>query len=310
MPPLLSRAAVRPALFAALIASAAAASARAAVFAGDSPTVNRFLAGTSDPNPAFLLAGYDVSGVAVNTDFSGNTNNVGGALIAPQYVVFANHAPIGSLTFRGSGGGLFTYTIGSSTRLDTFDPNDGTTTPGDVRVGHLTQAVDSSITPLPIITGDPSQFAGLLINAFSGNNRAGTNLVDGAVINRFGDGDPSPTATVVYDWDTPPYPVDDSTGATEEGLTGGDSGNALVAVVGGRLGLVGNNYGVANILPGTNPKIPEGIYQSSSTLLSYYLPQLQAAAANGITTVAVPEPATAGCVLLFGLALSARRRRR
>ena len=302
---------------AAAVLLAASVGADAALFAGSSPAVNRFAAGTTDANPDFLLSGFDASGIAVDTDLGSTGNSFGATLISPQYVVLANHFQSNSATFRGSDGVLRTYGITADrTRLTTdFTVAGGPvmTLPSDVILARLDAPVDASITPLPILTGNTiDQFTNLPVVAFGQNNQAGTNLIDAVSTAAFDGGGgaiDSPTYVVNYDFDTPQNLGTNGTGATEIGLASGDSGNPVVAVVNGEIVFIGANFGVdAEGTPSSDQN-----YTSSSSFLALYEGQIQdalsAAGQPAARFVSVPEPGALALTALSAAALLGRRRR-
>ena len=304
-------------LAAAAVPLAAGVTADAALFAGSSPAVNRFDAGTTDPSAAFLLNGFDASGIAIDTDLSRTDNAFGATLISPQYVVVANHFIPNNVSFRGSDGVVRSYGV-TATRArltTTFTATPGgpqMTQPSDVVLAKLSAPVDAAIRPLAILTGDSiDQFTNLPIFAFGQSNQAGTNRIDEVFTTAFDGGGgaiDSPTYVVGYDFDGPANGGTGGTGDTEIGLFNGDSGNPAVATLGGELAFIGEHFGV----DATDAPSADQNYTSSSSFLALYEDQIQAvlSADNqpAARFVSVPEPAALSAALAAA-ALLARRRR-
>ncbi|MEM6551760.1 MAG: PEP-CTERM sorting domain-containing protein [Planctomycetota bacterium] len=285
----------------------------------DAASHDRFLNNDAD-NPNFLLAGFDLSGIAKR----GNSGS-GAVLISPQHFITADHfkpaSVNGSVTFRGTDGTDRSYTVTGYDQLTTF--GDGS----DLSIGTLAAPIDpftDFINPLPIaFSPSIDDFIGLEVYTFGNGDLAGRNVIIDTGIAEFGSGDPRPSVVLATAFDTVENsggdgngPLTDGLGPDEAGLQGGDSGNAALTVIDGQLAVLGAHFGIASGLPDNSLLLPfsqDDPYFSLSTLMSPYLSQINAITqTDGQTfqtlTVTIPEPTTA-TLLLLGLTLTTLRRR-
>jgi hypothetical protein len=298
----------RRCLFAAAAAATAVlvgSQADAAVFSAYNPAIhNRFVSGTT-ANPTFLLSGYDLSGVGIDT-----ASTHGALLITQQHFIAANHFKSSTVSFLDAAGTTHTYSGVTYTPLTTtFDDGTGNmvTMDSDLVIGRLPTAIPDTtdVNPLPIVVGDPSLFIGQELYVFGQSNQAGRNLVDDIVLVAVDDGAGGiqlPTYTVAYDFDTPTNGGTGGVGDDEIGLVGGDSSYQVLMVIDGQLVAVGANFAVSGSPPSN--------YSNFSSFAAMYLDQITDLVDNDgqfITTIAIPEPS--GLLLLGGSAFLLLRRR-
>ena len=277
----------------------------AAVFATPNPaTQNRFLPGTTTPNPGFLLSGFsNLSGVAV--DLSSDVNNPRGAtLIAPNYYLAEAHFATQNPEFMGSDGVIRSYTTAETFVLTTtFVDNNGVTQtrPSDVFIGRLDSSPTADgVATLPIIDGDSfDSFTGLRVFAVGQDNVAGTNIIQQDLTGLAFNPDPgstlAPTFVAGFDFDTPANGGRGGTGGDEIGLTPGDSSNPQLADIGGELALIGGHFGIDASQDADGNFDFTANYGSFSSLAAAYLDQINAIVGQGgqsVRVVAVPEPAS------------------
>lgn len=283
------------ALAAGFVAVCAAPPAEAAVFSAFNPAIhNRFVSGTT-ANPTFLLSGYNLTGVGIDT-----ASTHGAMLITPQHFIAANHFKASTVSFLDASGTTQTYSGVTYTALTTtFDDGTGNmvTMDSDLVIGRLPTAIPgtTSISPLPIAVGDPSLFIGEQLFVFGQNNQAGRNLIDDIVLVAVDDGSGGiqlPTVTTEFDFDTPGNGGTGGVGDDEIGLVGGDSSFQTLMVINGQLAAVGANFAVSGSPPSN--------YSNFSSFASHYLDQIQALVAQdgqSVSTLTVPEPSS---LLLLG----------
>lgn len=249
---------------------------------------DRFVGGNiSQPNPTFIGAGYDLSGIATNA---------GAVMLSPHYFVTAAHTGTpGSLTFAARGGGTVTKTVAGSTVLLTGG------VASDVRIGRL--ADDQGLTATdgvawyPVMVQPESWYLGKSLFVYGQNNQAGLNTIDYIETGEFSGGS-SPTRVAGYYYDTANLKTD------EARLVGGDSGKPLGMIWGGQYTPLGSHFGVGTI--------SSTLTVSASSFIPYYLSQINAYMAPSgeqVTILPIPEPNLAGLLAIgIFMSLSARAR--
>jgi len=275
--------------------SLVAAPAEAAIFSAYNSAIHdRFTSGTT-PNPTFLLSGYDLSGVGIDT-----ATTHGAMLITPQHFIAANHLKASTVSFLDATATTHTFSGVTYTAMKTtFDDGTGNmvTMDSDLVIGRLPSAIPgtTSISPLAIAVGDPSLFVGEQLFVFGQNNQAGRNLIDSVELAAVDDGNGGiqlATVTTVFDFDTPGNGGTGGVGDDEIGLVGGDSSFQTLMVIDGQLAAVGANFAVGGSPPSN--------YSNYSSFASHYLDQIQTLVAQdgqSVSTLMVPEPSS---LLLLG----------
>ncbi|MEM1211942.1 MAG: PEP-CTERM sorting domain-containing protein [Planctomycetota bacterium] len=297
-----------------------APSAEAIQFDSFDPTRHERFLGDDSNNPDFLLAGFDLSGIAKR----GNAGS-GAVLITPQHFITADHflptAVNGSVTFRGTDGTDRSYTVTGYDQLITnVNTLSGPVVGGsDLTIGTLAAPIDpltDFINPLPIAFAfDINDFVGLEVFTFGNGDLAGRNVISSVNLSTFAGGDrPSLTFSTLYETvensgGDDIGPLTDGLGPDEAGLQGGDSGNAALTVIDGELAVLGSHFGIS--LGGPFDDFDQ--YSSTSSLFSPYILQVFDVVQDegqffDVAFVPIPEPSTAA-VLLLGLSLAAVRRR-
>ena len=307
------------ALAAALVLAPAAAD--AAVFAQRNPaTQDRFLSGTTTPNPTFILNGLpNLSGVAVDQSGPGATPPRGATLIAPNYYLTAAHFTTQNPEFLGSDGVVRSYaTAETFTLTTTFTDAEGVTRTrdSDVRIGRLaTSPTADGVATLPIAVGTFDDLANRSVFAVGQDNVAGTNVVQRNLTGLASDPDPgstfTPTFVAGFDFDTPSNGGVGGTRGDEIGLTPGDSSNAQLITLNGELALIGAHFGIDAPQDSSGNFDFSANYASFSSFASRYVSQIEGVVGGtgqSIRTVAVPEPASLSLLAATGLSLLRRRR--
>lgn len=293
-------------LLVAISVAVTAPRARAIIINGEGPDgvtgiYDRFNVGTYPgapvPNPAFIGAALDLSGIGWMA--ADSTRSI--TLVSSQYFVVASHyAPASGsvLQFLGTDHLLHSATVGSYYTL-TYMGTGGAQS-SDLTVGRLTTALPSSVNPLPIYyrgttnVSTPSsfdQYIGLSLFNYGRTARMGTNILDDFSEFSFSTG-PATNIGLVYDHDAD---------AGETLLESGDSGSPTLAYMDGILGLIGTHSGV------------DGPY-SVDAFVAYtpYVDQINAILANDFQMLAfVPEPGTTLLgLLVLGMSGALRMRKR
>jgi len=306
----------------------------AAIFAGDDATGrSRFLPGTREPNPAFTLAEFDLSGVGVGTN--------GGVLISDRHVLAANHFRGGAYAFVNAVGQTVTISASRHTRLTTDLPPGGplnyppspfepSSRGSDLTVATLSRPVTAADRLLPLRLADlgVDELAGEIVYAYDQNDQLGRNRIDGGEVLRGGRPEPVPavglygdeteaTWAIGYDFDTSTNGGSGGVGDDEIGLVGFDSGHAaLIVEPDGRLSVLGTHFAVISYTE-TSGTSPEDPYVSLSSYVTPYLSQIEALVRSDGGTFEpswasqaspVPEPGVAGIgTVAVGLLLRRRR---
>ncbi|MEM6470031.1 MAG: hypothetical protein AAF802_10790 [Planctomycetota bacterium] len=271
-----------------------------AIIAGYDPVRHDRFLDTGAANPDFFLNESQLSGVALSR----------AVLITPRHYITAAHVTTNTVTFRGTDGVQRTYDSDRSAVMLTED-SEGQLVQSDIRVHRLSEQVDASIRPVPIVVGDLQALVGQTLIAIDQNQRAGRNVIDGIQVIEFSSG-ARDTLTTRISYDTPENGGAGGLGADEIGLLSGDSGFASLIELDGEIGVLGAHMAIA--VPDGNNAAAGDRYDSFSTLIGGYESQLNDFVSfdgfsfNTINITAVPESGTA-CIWLFAVALSVRRKR-
>ncbi len=264
------------------------------------------------PNPGFLLGGEDLTGVGVG--------QFGGTLISPRHVLAAAHF--------GSGTSTYSFVNAAGNRVDiagSFETILTTSgTPSDVTIITLSRDITPAdlLTPFSIAIGEATDIdlANIEVFGYGQENRVGRNIVDGGtipgtttnippILTASFAGGSSPTIVAAYDFDTTQNGGTNGVGGDEIGLTGGDSGHALLTFVqNGDLALVGAHFGIAT--NGGTPSLDLN-YISLSSVAAGYRTQIESVvngAGHDVSFVQIPEPATLSLLAFAPVALLRRRR--
>lgn len=243
---------------------------------------NRYLTGGAQ-NPSFLLAGHDLTGIAVNRP---------GALITPQHFITATHvisaSRPGTVQFRGSDGALHTFTI---THVDRVSASHWSPTVNgtDVSVATLDRPItpEMGITHYPVLREEDFSYAGSEVFVFATRGEAaGRNKIEAVSSVATSWNPANDTWIVAFDWDTATNGGTNGVGDDEFGLTGGDSGWPVFINVSGRLALVGANFAKTGGAPYN--------YFSFTSFLPRYLSQLESiVSAEGHTMTTTMAAASA-----------------
>ncbi len=307
----------------------AATTASAGVFADfDADRNSRFIGGNANSSGEFLLAGYDLSGLA--------TSNNGGILISDRHVLTAAHRPSGAYTFVGSDGVSRTYRAARNTVVQTLV--DGSLRDSDILIATLdddnnagngegTGGVSEFIAPMPLLQATAADLNGRIQFVFDQNERVGRNRIVSRIIAEgeteesdllvvMDDSGNRPTFATAYDFDTTANGGQGGLGGDEIGLVAGDSGHGSLFINDdGVLALLGSHYGVSELVDANTPvdEIPNYFSFSSLAGVDQYLPQITGiiagdGAADSFSVVLVPEPT--GLALLLAPAAALLRRRR
>ncbi|MEI8311588.1 MAG: PEP-CTERM sorting domain-containing protein [Verrucomicrobiota bacterium] len=272
--------------------------ANALIINGENATDNyRFASGypgtpIQNTNPAFVAAGYDLSGVGWGTNASRSY-----VMISDQYFVFATHYPPAdaNMYFFSPTNGRVLYSIDGSFSLTLEYPfaSPGNHLKTDLSVGRLTAAINTAdnIVSYPILDLPTNDYLNLNLLVYGWDAAVGTGVINGLG-----------PENIYWDNNTPHNAADDvlntisnfdnlndtymmsftqGAGAGEALLQGGDSGSPTFVPWNGSLALVGTHTAV------------EGA-TSYDTFIPAYTESLTT---NGIPFSTVPEPSA--CFLIF-----------
>ncbi len=284
----------------------------------DAEVNERFVLGTfagapvANPDPAFTLAGYDLSGVG----WRNNATQIAVTLISPEHFLTAAHvAPsAGSqVSFFGSDGIVRSYTVASAATLQFNAQNT------DLTLGRLTGLVATDFITFYqglFLGNTAAAYQNLPVTLYGSNGRVGLNTVDGVGNFSLLPFPPTPNDNVT---DSVISLMDYDAAVGEAQGQGGDSGSpTLVRITGNQLALFGIHSAIA-----TGPGGEQ--YTLDSLPLFSAFGQINAALiaagydgwgvheddASVVGATAIPEPAAAAVLLgAATLALIATRRRR
>lgn len=232
---------------------------------GYNPAINdRFVPGTFPngtppvPNPTFLLASYDLSGVGWKPTVAAATQNV--TMISDIHYVAATHFPIGvgnTLAFRAKDGSYLTRTVLSETSI-----------PGtDILIGQFDSSNplpggSGGVAAYPIAVGTLPQFQNQLGYYYGQRGRVGQNTLAQFLppnTTTSLDVGTGPTDVLVSDFD-PNAQLDGLPQITfENAVTIGDSGSPTLMILDGQVSLAGHHmalFGTPNTPLGSADSFP------------------------------------------------------
>ncbi|TWU07451.1 hypothetical protein [Stieleria varia] len=287
-----------------VLATATGRVASGAIISGFDPARHERFLMDGTANPGFLVDESLISGIAVER----------AVLITPMHYITAVHAGSTMPTFLGSDGNLHTYMSAGAVALTTTLPG-GVVVDSDIALHTLTAPIPMAdgVSPMAIIGGDPNDLIGHEFYVFSGDQRAGRNVVDVVEVIEFDTGLRDSVA-IGYSYDTPTNGGSGGLGIDEAGLLGGDSGNPATILIDGQMVLIGAHFGT-DVPMGSSANAGDR-YDSYSTVLSPYVDEIQTLvavdgfSAQVISITAVPEPSVAAaCWMTLAMVVLRRRRR-